>query len=81
MILYGGAIGFFAAAFAVAQVPMPALAGLLAAGVHLYRQIIVLDIDNPDQCLKLFKSNNIVGWLIFLGLVFGSLWVAIKPIV
>ncbi|KAB2682197.1 MULTISPECIES: 4-hydroxybenzoate octaprenyltransferase [Brucella/Ochrobactrum group] len=81
MILYGGAIGFFAAAFAVAEVPMPALAGLLAAGVHLYRQIIVLDIDNPDQCLKLFKSNNIVGWLIFLGLVFGSLWVAVKPLV
>ncbi|KAB2691072.1 4-hydroxybenzoate octaprenyltransferase [Brucella pseudogrignonensis] len=81
MVLYGGAIGFFAAAFAVAQVPMPALAGLLAAGAHLYRQIIVLDIDNPDQCLKLFRSNNIVGLIIFLGLVFGSLWVAVKPLV
>ncbi len=80
-VLYGGAIGFFAASFAVAQVPMPALAGLLAAGAHLYRQINVLDIDNPEQCMKLFKSNNIVGWLIFLGLVFGSLWVAIKPLV
>ncbi|MCX2695850.1 MULTISPECIES: 4-hydroxybenzoate octaprenyltransferase [Ochrobactrum] len=81
MVLYGGAIGFFAAAFAVAQVPMPALAGLLAAGAHLYRQIIVLDIDNPDQCKKLFLSNNTVGWLIFLGLVLGSLWVAVKPLV
>lgn len=80
-VLYGGAIGFFAASFAVAQVPMPALAGLLAAGAHLYRQINVLDIDNPEQCLKLFKSNNIVGWLIFLGLVLGSLWVAVKPLV
>ena len=80
-ILYGGALGFFAAAFAVAQVPMPALAGLIAAGVHLFRQIVVLDIDNPDQCLRLFKSNNFVGWLIFLGLVLGSLWVAIKPLV
>lgn len=81
MVLYGGAVGFFAAAFAVAQVPMPALAGLLAAGAHLYRQIIVLDIDNPDQCKKLFLSNNTVGWLIFLGLVLGSLWVAVKPLV
>ena len=81
MVLYGGAIGFFAAAFAVAQVPMPALAGLLAAGAHLYRQITVLDIDNPDQCLKLFRSNNFVGLLIFLGLVLGSLWVAVKPLV
>ncbi|MGU3400204.1 4-hydroxybenzoate octaprenyltransferase [Brucellaceae bacterium D45D] len=80
-VCYGGMIGFFAAAFAVAEVPMPALAGLLAAGAHLYRQINVLDIDNPEQCLKLFKSNNVVGWLVFLGLVFGSLWVAVKPLV
>lgn len=80
IVCYGGMIGFFAAAFAVAEVPMPALAGLLAAGAHLYRQINVLDIDNPEQCLKLFKSNNVVGWLVFLGLVFGSLWVAVKPL-
>ncbi len=79
--LYGGMIGCFAAAFATADVPMSALAGLLAAGVHLYRQIVVLDIDNPEQCLRLFKSNNIVGWLIFLGLVLGSLWDAVKPLV
>ena len=38
-----------------------------------------LDIDDPDQCLRLFKSNTIVGWLIFLGLVGGGLWVALKP--
>jgi len=42
---------------------------------------VVLDIDNPEQCLRLFKSNNIVGWLIFLGLVLGSLWDAVKPLV
>lgn len=81
MFLYGGALAFFAGAFAVAEVPMPALAGLVAAGAHLFRQITVLDIDNPDQCLKLFKSNNVVGLIIFIGLVAGSAWVAIKPIV
>ncbi|MBB2970003.1 4-hydroxybenzoate octaprenyltransferase [Mesorhizobium sp. RMAD-H1] len=81
LVLYGGALALFLAAFAVAEVPMPALAGLLAAGAHLYRQIAVLDIDNHDQCLRLFKSNNIVGWLIFLGLVFGALWVVLKPLV
>ncbi|WP_376710193.1 4-hydroxybenzoate octaprenyltransferase [Pseudochrobactrum lubricantis] len=81
MLLYGGALMCFAGAFAVAEVPMPALAGLLAAGVHLYRQIVVLDIDNPEQCLRLFRSNNIVGWLIFAGLVFGSLWVVVKPVI
>ena len=57
---------------------MPALAGLLAAGAHMARQISVLDIDDPDQCLRLFKSNKLVGWLIFLGLIGGGLWVALQ---
>jgi 4-hydroxybenzoate polyprenyltransferase len=79
--LYGGALMCFAVAFAAAQTPVVALAGLIAAGAHLARQIMVLDIDNPDQCLKLFKSNNQVGWLIFIGLIGGGVWVALKPLV
>ena len=43
------------------------------------RQVRRLDIDDPDQCLKLFKSNSTVGWLIFLGLIGGGVWVALKP--
>ncbi|WLE00894.1 4-hydroxybenzoate octaprenyltransferase (plasmid) [Agrobacterium leguminum] len=81
IVLYGGAISCFAGAFALAQVPPVAFAGPLAAAVHLFRQIVVLDIDDPDQCLRLFRSNNVVGWLIFLGLVLSSLSVAIKPLV
>jgi 4-hydroxybenzoate polyprenyltransferase len=77
--LYGGALLFFVVAFALAAVPMPALAGLVAAGAHMVRQIRVLDIDDPDQCIKLFKSNNIVGWLIFLGILGGAVWAAISP--
>lgn len=79
--LYGTALLLFAGAFAAAQVPAPALAGLIAAGVHMARQIRVLDIDNGDQCLALFKSNNVVGWLIFLGLVGGGLWPALKAMI
>jgi 4-hydroxybenzoate polyprenyltransferase len=78
--LYGGALICFAFAFASAQVPLVSLAGLIAAGAHMARQIVTIDIDDPDQCLKLFKSNNQVGWLIFLGLIGGALWVAIKPL-
>ncbi|MET3793053.1 4-hydroxybenzoate octaprenyltransferase [Aquamicrobium terrae] len=77
--LYAGALMCFAAAFANAQVPMPAMAGLIAAAVHMGRQIMVLDIDDGDQCLKLFQSNNQVGWLIFLGLLGGACWNALKP--
>ncbi|TPJ98560.1 4-hydroxybenzoate octaprenyltransferase [Mesorhizobium sp. B2-5-9] len=79
--LYGGTLICFAIAFASAQAPVVALAGLIAAGAHMARQIAVLDIDDPDQCLRLFRSNNQVGWLIFLGLIGGALWVALKPLV
>ena len=78
--LYGGALACFAIAFASAQVPVPALAGLIAAGAHMARQITRLDINNPDQCLRLFRSNNQVGWLIFAGLIGGAVWVAVKPL-
>jgi 4-hydroxybenzoate polyprenyltransferase len=37
----------------------------------LGRQIAVVDIDDGDQCLALFKSNNRVGWVLFAGLVAG----------
>jgi 4-hydroxybenzoate polyprenyltransferase len=77
--LYGGALTFFLIAYVKAEVPMPALAGLLAAGAHLFRQVRVLDIDDADQCLALFKSNTVVGLLIFLGLVGGGIWAAVSP--
>lgn len=77
--LYGTALIFFAVAFANAAVPMPALAGLVAAGAHMARQVRTLDIDDPDQCLALFKSNNVVGWLVFLGLLGGGVWATISP--
>jgi 4-hydroxybenzoate polyprenyltransferase len=77
--LYGAALILFAGAYATAEAPMPALAGLLAAGAHMRRQVRRLHIDDPAQCLKLFKSNTEVGWLIFLGLVAGGVWVALKP--
>ena len=80
VFLYGGALLFFLVAFANAAVPMPALAGLLAAGAHMWRQIRVLDIDDPDQCLTLFRSNGTVGWLIFLGLLGGGVWAHISPL-
>jgi 4-hydroxybenzoate polyprenyltransferase len=79
--LYAGALALFALAFAAAEAPMPALAGLLAAAAHMIRQVRVLDIDRPEQCLALFKSNSILGLLIFLGLLGGGTWVALKPVV
>ncbi len=79
--LYGLALLFMTGAFATAEVPMPALAGLLAAGAHMLRQTRELDIDNPDHCLALFKSNGVIGLLIFLGLIGGALWVSLRALI
>ena len=38
-----------------------------------YFQIFKLDIKNPNSCLKVFKSNNVLGFLVFLNLILGKL--------
>nr|HMQ58422.1 4-hydroxybenzoate octaprenyltransferase [Rhizobiaceae bacterium] len=50
--------------------------GLGAAAIHMGWQIVVLDIDNGDQCLRLFKSNNVLGWLVFGGLVANAMLIS-----
>lgn len=69
VILYGGMVVLLAASYASTGAPPIAYLGLGAAGLHMLNQIRVLDIDDADQCLALFKSNTVVGWLIFGGLV------------
>jgi 4-hydroxybenzoate polyprenyltransferase len=45
----------------------------LMTTIHLYYfQINQLDIKKPSNCLKIFKSNNILGLLVFLGLIIGK---------
>lgn len=42
--------------------------------VHLFFfQLIKLNAKNPDVCLKIFKSNNYLGLIIFLNLLVGKL--------
>ncbi len=67
--LYGTALLFLVLAFATAGVNILAYSGLAIAALMLIRQIVVLDIDNVAQCLALFKSNNRVGVLVFIGLM------------
>ena len=38
---------------------------LAIVGFQLIRQIYLLDIDNPEICQSIFKSNNSIGFLVF----------------
>ncbi len=67
--LYALTLVLLLAAYVGAGAGLIAYLGLLVATVMFAWQILVLDIDNPDQCLQLFKFNTRVGAVIFAGLV------------
>ncbi|NRG19821.1 4-hydroxybenzoate octaprenyltransferase [Rhizobiales bacterium] len=67
VLLYAGATALFAAAAAMADAGPAAFAGIAAGAIHLLWQIARLDINDPDQCLKLFRSNTRYGWIVFAG--------------
>ena len=45
--------------------------GCILFGAHLGWQIERLDIDDPDLCLRLFKSNRDAGLILFAALMRG----------
>lgn len=51
------------------QLNWPFYAGLAAAGLHLVWQVCTLDIDDPKNCLRRFKSNRDFGLIVLAGIV------------
>ena len=50
-----------------------ALIGALGLAGHMAWQILELDIDDPERCLELFRSNRTAGILFFFGLILDAL--------
>ena len=73
--LYGLTLVLAFCAFMSAGVGLFGYLGLLIAAGMFAWQIVTLNIDDADQCLALFKSNNRVGLIIFLGLFLSLLFV------
>jgi len=47
---------------------------LVMIGLHMYYfQIFKFNFKDPANCLKIFKSNNLVGLLVFIGLLVGKI--------
>ncbi|WP_273758104.1 4-hydroxybenzoate octaprenyltransferase [Bartonella sp. AU55XJBT] len=81
VFLYGGFVVFVSLAFYLAKVPPLSFLGIFLASIHMFIQIKVIDIDDSAQCLRLFKSNSLIGFVIFTGLVCGGLWMIFYPAV
>ncbi len=71
--LYGLTLVLLTFAFIAAGAGFLAYLGLVAAAVMFGWQILVLDIENAEQCLKLFKFNTRVGAMLFVGLTLSAL--------
>jgi len=67
-VLYGLAFGFFFMAGISGDQGSLYFVGLAFVFFHFHFQLKMLDIHSPVTCLKLFKSNNLVGLVLFLAI-------------
>ncbi len=72
-VFYGGAIVLFGIAGQMAGLSWPFQTGLIAGATQLAWQIAAIDIDNPADCLRMFKSNRVFGWIMLVAIVLGHL--------
>ena len=67
--LYAGAVALWSLAALAAGAGWPVYLALLLVALQLVWQITTLDTHDPANCRERFKSNRVVGWLFFTGLV------------
>ncbi len=72
-LFYGGALVLFGLAGYVAGMGLLFYAGLALAAAHMGWQIARVDIDRPEMCLLVFKSNREFGAILFIALLGGLL--------
>jgi 4-hydroxybenzoate polyprenyltransferase len=67
--LYSGAVCLWALAGLLATAHLMFFAALALVSLQLAWQVTTLDTSDPANCLRRFKSNQDVGFAIFLGLL------------
>lgn len=68
---YAASAGLWGMAGAAAGLGIAFWVLVAATAIQLAWQAARVDIDDPADCLGKFRSNRIVGWLIFAGMVAG----------
>lgn len=66
---YGFAVVMWGIAAWLTGVGVVGMLSLVGAAVHMAWQVTTLDIADPVNCLRRFKSNRDLGWLVFAGLI------------
>jgi 4-hydroxybenzoate polyprenyltransferase len=70
-VFYAGALALWAAAGIAAGLGWPFRFALAGAAVQLMWQAKWVVTHDPADCLAKFRSNRVVGWLLFAGIVAG----------
>jgi 4-hydroxybenzoate polyprenyltransferase len=66
---YGGAVVLWALAGFVAGAHLTFFTAVALVTLQFAWQVTTLDTHDPQNCLRRFRSNRTVGWVIFLGLI------------
>jgi len=66
---YAATLALAAAAGVLADPGWPYWVGLAGCAAHFGWQLRRLEIDDPAVCLRLFRSNAQLGWILLLGLL------------
>ena len=74
IIFYSLAVLLIGLAGAAAEAGPVFVVGCILFGAHLGWQIEQLDIDDPELCLRLFKSNRDAGLILFAALIGDALY-------
>jgi 4-hydroxybenzoate polyprenyltransferase len=68
-LFYGGATVLWLTAGIADSLHPVFLIGLGLAAAQLAWQAVMVDINNPIDCLGKFRSNRVVGWLLLAGII------------
>jgi 4-hydroxybenzoate polyprenyltransferase len=69
---YAAAVALMAVALTAADASLFAFLGLGLFGVHLLIQVVMLDAEDGERCLRVFRSNRDAGAILFAGLLVES---------
>jgi 4-hydroxybenzoate polyprenyltransferase len=68
-LFYAGAVAFWGAAGAADGLGLAFFAALALVAAQFAWQAARVEIDDPADCLKKFRSNRLTGWLLLAGIV------------
>lgn len=73
-LFYGLAALLFAEAGRAAGLGLIYSLAVAVLAIQFVWQIVMLDMDDSESCLKIFKSNTYAGWILVIGILADTMW-------